>query len=334
MEQSQDAPVHATYVPVAEQTRGPIVESLHYGAMATTDKDGQLSFSLGDPNNLIYPRSALKPLQTVAMVRAGLHLPLNLLALATASHSGSEIHRNGASEILSLHGLTASALENTTDLPYGLPEREDWLRAGRGATQLAQNCSGKHAAMLATCMVNDWPLHGYSDPGHPLQQAIRRVVEELTEETIQKETVDGCGTPLFALRLSSMARAFSTIASSGPGTAENTVTTAIRSYPEYLAGEGRDVTALIRLVPGLITKDGAEGIQLVGLEDGRAIAIKISDGSDRARISVTIAALAHLGISSSALTELAHTPIFGGGKVVGSVRAIALQREALVTTHG
>lgn len=333
-EQSQGSSPRPAYVPVAEQIRGELVESLHYGSIAATAEDGHLIFSVGDPEALIYPRSALKPLQAVAMVRAGLDLPANLLALASASHSGAPMHREGTIRILALHGLDERALENTPDLPYGTVERHNWLRAGHGPTQVAQNCSGKHAAMVATCVINDWPVADYLDPSHPLQRLVRSVISELTEEQIEHETTDGCGTPLYALKLSSMARSFSKIATFGPGTAEHAVANAIRSHPEYLAGEARDVTTLIRQVPGLIAKDGAEGIQLVGLDDGRAVAIKIADGSDRARLPVTVASLARLGIATSALAQLAETPVYGGGKIVGSLRAIAIQQETLVSTHG
>lgn len=321
-------------MPVAEQIRGTLAESVHYGSVAATGEDGRLIFSAGDPEALVYPRSALKPLQAVAMVQAGLDLPARLLALAAASHSGARMHREGAIRILSLHGLDERALENIPDLPYGNAERENWLRAGHGPTQVAQNCSGKHAAMVATCAINGWSVAGYTDPGHPLQRHVRKVVGELTEEQIEHKSIDGCGTPLYALALSSMARAFSKIAIARRGTAEHAVADAIRHHPEYVAGEGRDITTLIRQVPGAIAKDGAEGIQLLGFDDGRAVAIKIADGSDRARLPVTVASLARLGIKSSSLEQLAETPVYGGGKIVGSLRAIIVHQEALVTAHG
>ena len=116
------------------------------------------------------------------------------------------------SRILDLYGLTPADLENSTDLPYGAREREDWLGDGGQATQLAQNCSGKHAAMAATCVINGWPVQGYLDPAHPLQQLVARTVVDLTGEEPQRTTTDGCGTPLFALTLRGMARAFGRLA--------------------------------------------------------------------------------------------------------------------------
>ena len=185
------------HTPLAVQTRDGVVESVHYGSAIATAADGRTLLAAGEPLAPFYPRSALKPLQAVAMVRAGLDLPDGLLALAAASHSGAAPHRDGARRILDLHGLTPGDLENSTDLPYGAREREDWLGGGGEATQLAQNCSGKHAAMAATCVINGWPVRGYLDPGHPLQQLVARTVAELTGEEPERTSTDGCGTPAF-----------------------------------------------------------------------------------------------------------------------------------------
>lgn len=309
------------HVPVAEQTRGGLVESIHYGSVIAVDAAGQPLLSGGDPLALFYPRSALKPLQAVALVHAGLELPADLLALAAASHSGGPEHIDGVRRILRLHGLDESALENSLDLPYGGPERERWLRDGGRQSRLAQNCSGKHAAMAATCMLNGWPVAGYLDPEHPLQRHVAGVVRGLTGEDLPHASTDGCGTPLFAVTLHGMARAFGRIASAGSGTAEAAVAAAMRDHPDRVAGDGRDVTALMRLVPGLLAKDGFEGLQLVGLADGRAVAVKIADGSDRTRMPVTVHALAAIGVRT-AFAGLATVPVLGGGRPVGRLQAI------------
>ncbi|MGO4807511.1 asparaginase [Arthrobacter sp. 2MCAF15] len=313
-------PQHA---PLAVQTRDGIIESVHYGSAIATAADGRILLAAGEPLAPFYPRSALKPLQAVAMVRAGLDLPDELLALTAASHSGAAAHRDGALRILNLHGLTPADLENSTDLPYGAREREDWLGDGGQPTQLAQNCSGKHAAMAATCVINGWPVRGYLDPEHPLQRLVAQTVVDLTGEDPQRTTTDGCGTPLFALTLRGMARAFGRLAAAGGsnGGAEAVVARAMRSNPAMVAGEGRDVTALMRLVPGLLAKDGFEGVQLVGLPDGRAIAVKVSDGGDRARMPVTVRLLAALDVDTSPLDRLAAIPVLGGGRPVGLLRA-------------
>lgn len=333
---AQNAPALASnalpqHVPLAAQMRDGLVESIHYGSLIAVSAESTGSrtlLSAGDPLAPFYPRSALKPLQAVAMVRAGLDLPADLLALTASSHSGAAVHRDGAARILQLHGLTAGVLENTTDLPYGVREREEWLRGGGVPTQLAQNCSGKHAAMAATCVINGWPVQGYLDPGHPLQQLVAETVRGLTGEEPSGTSTDGCGTPLFALTLRGMARAFGRLAAAEtlPGGApaespEATVAHAMRGHPEMVAGEGRDVTGLMRLVPGLLAKDGFEGVQLVGLRDGRAIALKISDGGDRARMPVTVRALEALDVDTAALGGIATGAVLGGGRPVGVLLA-------------
>ncbi|WP_427005190.1 asparaginase [Pseudarthrobacter sp. H2] len=329
---AQNAPAPALnalprHVPLAAQTRDGLVESLHYGSLIAVSAESAGSRTLlaaGDPLAPFYPRSALKPLQAVAMVRAGLDLPADLLALTAASHSGAAMHRDGAARILQLHGLAAGALENTTDLPYGVREREEWLRGGGVPTQLTQNCSGKHAAMAATCVINGWPVQGYLDPGHPLQKLVAETVRGLTGEEPSGTSTDGCGTLLFALTLLGMARAFGRLAAAEmhPGGApaecpEATVAHAMRRHPEMVAGEGRDVTELMRLVPGLLAKDGFEGVQLVGLPDGRAIALKISDGGDRARMPVAVRALEALDVDTAPLADIATVTVLGGGRPVG-----------------
>jgi L-asparaginase II len=319
--------------PLAVQTRDGLVESIHYGSLVATAPDGRILFSAGEPQAAFYPRSSLKPLQAVALVRAGLDLPADLLALTAASHSGAAEHRDGATRILELHGLTAAALENSTDLPYGVLEREEWLRAGGRATRITQNCSGKHAAMAATCVINGWPVQGYLDPSHPLQQLVAETVAELTGEEPSGISTDGCGTPLFALTLAGMARAFGRLAAaeqldgtfdggaSAPQSPEAAVAHAMRRHPDMVAGEGRDVTELMRRMPGLLAKDGFEGIQAVGLPDGRAVVIKISDGGDRARMPVTVRALEALDVDTAPLAGIATGAVLGGGKPVGLLQA-------------
>lgn len=314
--------------PLAVQTRDGLVESVHYGSLIATAPGGRTLLSVGEPQAAFYPRSSLKPLQSVAMVRAGLDLPADLLALTAASHSGAARHLDGASRILELHGLTPAALENSSDLPYGVREREEYLRDGGQPTQLAQNCSGKHAAMAATCVINGWPVHGYLDPSHPLQKLVAETVTELTGEEPAGISTDGCGTPLFALTLAGMARAFGRLASaeladgaSAPESPEAAVAHSMRRHPEMVAGVGRDVTELMRLLPGALAKDGFEGIQLVGLPDGRAVAIKISDGGDRARMPVTVRALEALDVDTSALAGIATGAVLGGGRQVGLLQA-------------
>ncbi|MDQ0030069.1 L-asparaginase II [Arthrobacter bambusae] len=309
------------HVPLAEQTRDGLVESIHYGSLIAVGQDGETLLEAGEPDAAFYPRSSLKPLQAVAMVRAGLKLPENLLALTAASHSGAAMHLDGAARILEMHGLDKSALENSSDLPYGTSEREAWLRAGGTPTQLAQNCSGKHASMAATCVINGWPVQGYLHPEHPLQVLVKDTITELTGEDAAAVSTDGCGTPLFAHSLHGMARAYGRLAAADSAEAEGQVAHAMRAFPEMVAGEGRDVTAIMRTVPGLLAKDGFEGLQLIGLRNGTGVAVKISDGGDRARMPVTVRVLEALGLDGGQLATLASPPVLGGGHRVGVLRA-------------
>ena len=218
-------------------------------------------------------------------------------------------------------GLTEDDLECPPDLPLGVPERRAQLAAGLGETRLAMNCSGKHAGMLLACLHNGWPVSGYLAPTHPLQQLLAATVTELAGEPIAATGVDGCGAPLFATSLIGLARAFSRLAT-GDGEPRR-LAEAMRSYPELLAGPGRSVTRLMRAVPGLIAKDGAEGVYAAALPDGGALALKIDDGASRAADLAVVMGLRHLGVSGAALDELATEPVLGGGRPVGLLKPAA-----------
>ncbi len=147
-------------------------------------------------------------------------------------------------------------------------------------------------------MLNGWPLETYLEHAHPLPTLIREVVAELTGEPTTLISTDGCGTEVFALSLTGMARAFQKLVTAPAGTAEHSVASAMRAHPEMVAGLGRDVTELMGAVPGLLAKDGFEGIQLIALADGAAVALKISDGGDRARMPAAVPALLALGVDA------------------------------------
>jgi L-asparaginase II len=313
-----DAPV------VAHVVRSGFVESVHHGSVVALDANGSTSLAIGDVTGPIFPRSSSKPVQALAMLRAGLDLDGELLALATGSHSGEAFHLEGVQRILAGAGLSEQDLQNTPGLPYGEPQHDAWIAAGAKATSLAQNCSGKHAAMLATCAVAGWDIGTYRDPQHPLQQLIAATLADLSGEPAAAIGIDGCGAPVHAVSLAGLARAFSHIAAAPDGTLEARLAAAIRAYPQWLGGTGRDVTALIRGVPELIAKDGAESVYAVGLTDGRAVALKIADGGQRARPVVMAAALRRLGIDAEVLNEMADAPVFGHGHRVGSIDAIGI----------
>jgi L-asparaginase II len=184
------------------------------------------------------------------------------------------------------------------------------------------NCSGKHAAMLATCIANDWPTETYLEPEHPLQVHIRRTIEDLSREPIAAIGVDGCGAPVFALTLGGLARAFRALVLAEPGTPERKVADAMRKFPSWTSGTTRDENRLMTEIPGLLLKAGAEGVDAFALPDGTAAALKIEDGNARARTPVTVAILALLGAQPP--VGLATTDVLGGGAPVGVIRATRL----------
>jgi L-asparaginase II len=201
---------------LARVVRSGFVESVHAGTAVAIDAGGAVVVAAGEPGTPILPRSTNKPLQAVALLRAGLDLDGALLALACSSHSGEAYHRDGTLRILAGAGVDVSALRNTPGLPYGQQERLVWERLGLAPTSLAGNCSGKHAAMLATCVVNGWPLDTYPEPDHPLQLLVARTVADLAGEPVAATGVDGCGAPVLALSPLGLARAFARIATARP----------------------------------------------------------------------------------------------------------------------
>ncbi|MFE6612995.1 asparaginase [Amycolatopsis sp. NPDC057786] len=287
--------------PLVHLLRDGMVEGVHHGSAVVLAPDGRVLFAAGDVEAAFYPRSAAKPLQATAMARLGIDLSPAGFAVAAASHSGEEIHLAEVRGTLDGAGLTTEDLRTPEDLPFDPVERDTWVASGRTASRVAHNCSGKHAAMLATCRLHGWSTKDYLDPGHPLQRAIAECVEDLTGQRVPKVAVDGCGAPLFAVSLRGLARAVGKIAASAPGTPEGLVAEGIRKHPELVAGTRRDVTTLMRAVPGLIAKDGFEAVQVAALPDGTAIAIKIADGGDRARRPVLAATLALCGVDPNVL---------------------------------
>lgn len=253
------------------------------------------------------------------MVESGLDLPDRLLALAAASHSGEPMHLAGTLEVLGLGGLDEGSLQTPPDYPLDDQERDAWVRSGRSPEPLAMNCSGKHAAMLLTCVRRDWPTQSYRDPAHPLQIAVRATLERLSGERVEHVGVDGCGAPVMSLTLTGLARSVARTVLAEPGSAERRVADAMRAHPEMVGGSRRDATDLMRAVPGLLAKDGAEGVFVVALADGTGVALKVEDGADRARQVAMAAILVSLGVAEDALARLRTLPVLGGGAVVGQV---------------
>ena len=307
---------------VAEVVRSGFVEGHHHGSVVALDADGSVLLAVGSVDVPVFPRSSNKLMQAVGMVEAGFPLEDELLALAGASHSGEPFHLDGVRRVLASAGLTVAALQTPPDLPLGEVARRDWLRAGGGPEPVAMNCSGKHAAMLATAVAAGWPTSTYREPDHPLQQALLRTAERLAGEPVAAIGVDGCGAPVFAFTLTGLARAFAACVRAEPGTPSRRVADAMRAYPQWVGGTRRDVTALMAGVPGLLAKDGAEGVYAAALPDGRAVALKIDDGAERARTVLMAAVLRRLGVTAPVLEAQSEHGLLGGGLPVGAVRAV------------
>ena len=302
------------FAPIAVATRSGFDESLHHGAGAAVRADGTTVAAVGDPTLVVYPRSCLKPMQADAMIALGLELPDELLAVACASHDGAPMHLAAVAEILSTFGLGEADLQNTPSQPLSAPCSVE------PPSSLRQNCSGKHAAMLATCVVRGWPTASYLDPEHPLQVAITAHLADLGC-TVGHVGVDGCGAPTHALALDDLARAFGLLASR-----DNGVARAMRANPEMVGGAERDVSLWMGAAPGLIAKEGAAGVMAAGLGDGRGVAFKIADGSDPARRAVTPEALRNLGVdvdgAGADTRDRVVVPMLGHGEPVGRIEAL------------
>ncbi|MFD9542673.1 asparaginase [Streptomyces sp. NPDC060022] len=316
------SPAASPALPVlAEVVRSGFTEGHHRGSLVVLAADGRVEYALGDPAAPVFPRSSNKPMQAAAILRAGLDLSGERLALAAASHSGEDFHLDLVRTMLAEHGLKPDDLQTPPDLPLDPVEAEAYLAAGRVREPLTMNCSGKHAAMLAVCVQNGWDTSTYLDPAHPLQQLVGQVVAEAAGEPVAAVGTDGCGAPLMAIGLVGLARAFRTFVLAEPGTAERRVADAMRAHPEFVAGTRRPDTWLMREVPGTLSKMGAEAVQAVALADGRALAFKIDDGSTRALGPVLARALELLGVDAPVVSRIGRAPLLGGAAEVGRIRA-------------
>ncbi|MFE9460353.1 asparaginase [Streptomyces californicus] len=314
------SPVPAPPV-LAEIVRSGFTEGHHRGSLVLLAADGTVEHTIGDPAAPVFPRSSNKPMQAAAILRAGLDLSGERLALAAASHSGEPFHLDLVRTMLAEHGLSTDDLLTPPDLPLDPVEAEAYLAAGNVRERITMNCSGKHAAMLAVCVRNGWDTAGYLDPGHPLQRLVGEVVAEAAGEPVAALGTDGCGAPLMAIGLTGLARAFRSFVLAAPGSAERRVADAMRAHPEYVAGTRRPDTWLMREVPGTLSKMGAEAVQAVALADGRALAFKIDDGSTRALGPVLARALELLGVGAPVVARIGRSPLFGGAAEVGEIRA-------------
>ncbi len=307
------------------------MESRHAGSAIVLDgASGDIVFQTGDPFAPVIPRSAMKPFQAVAMLTSGVPLEGEFVALSTASHTGSANHVRLVRELLSAHGLTESQLACPADWPTDRTMVADLTRTSGTAERQFMNCSGKHAAMLVTCLVNGWPLEGYLEATHPLQTEILSVVEDFTGEPVAAAAIDGCGAPVYAMSLAALARGIRRVgtASSDSDNARDraaaTLREAVIAHPFVTGGAGEHDTAIVSEL-GIFAKRGAEGVMVASAHNGTTVALKILDGNLRAAGLVAVKLLHNAGALSSADVERANAlfglTVLGGGLPVGELRA-------------
>ncbi|WP_412161841.1 asparaginase [Curtobacterium flaccumfaciens] len=305
-------------VELAVLERSGFDESRHVGAGVVVDASGTVIDSVGDVTASIYPRSTMKPFQALAVRRAGALFSDEELVLTTASHAGTAAH-----QALALHMLESfDHVEADLGCPPDMPFDRGTARTMDGPRRLAMNCSGKHAGMLAACRVNGWDEATYLDIEHPLQQRVRSVVEEYTHETVDLVGTDGCGAPVFPLTLTGLARGFAGVVARADDDSA-ALTDAVLAHPWAIDGVGRANTVTIERLQ-VLAKLGAEGVMVMGLPGGAAVAVKVLDGSQRAGTLAALALLERNGLVASdgvaEVLEATGERVLGGGVPVGAVR--------------
>lgn len=303
---------------LVEVVRSGLVEDRHRGVAVRVGPEGEILWSIGDPDATVFPRSANKPFQAVGMMRAGLALDGAELALAAASHSGEPFQIEAVRALLGRAGLDESALQTPATLPADPEESRAALRVGLEPAPILMECSGKHAAMLLTSVVNGWPTETYLEPDHPLQQSIAETFASFTGATPDAVGTDGCGAPLLATSLHRLATATALLMGAPDGSDPRKLLDAMLAHPEHVSGTRRDEVRLMRAVPGLFAKTGAESVLVVGLPDGSACALKIEACGTKARFVAMHRILELAGLEAEILHE--RPPVLGGSKHVGEIR--------------
>lgn len=345
---------------LVEITRGPTVEARHRGAIVAVEPDGRVITELGAGALVTSSRSAIKPIQALPLITSGaadrFKLAPRELAVACASHSGEPLHTNAVSYMLARVGASESDLRCGAHRPYSEETAQRLEREGRPFTQLHNNCSGKHAGMLATAIHREADVADYTSSDHPVQAQIVAALKRFAGlDHSPPVAVDGCGAPTFGLRLDSLGLAFARLVSpwsarslrDGLGPMEEEleaakrVVAAILSHPEMIGGtKGRLDTDLIRATHRkLIGKIGAEALYCVGVlpcerfPRGLGVAVKIEDGTKRGLEPVVVETLAQLGLlDESEQRALApyHKPLITNhmGVTVGEVHSAFELRTA------
>lgn len=320
--------------------RGEFVESTHDIHIAVVNNQGELLYSYGDPHRLTFPRSSMKPFQTIPLIETGAAEAFNYspaeISLSCASHSGEIFHRETVFNIMGRIGLAEEALQCGTHIPRDMESYKQLIREGKELTPVFSNCSGKHSGMLATTVHMKEDTATYREVEHPHQQRILQAIEEVCnfpKEEIQL-SVDGCGVPVHRLPLYNTALGFARLAQPGETVPEERANTlqkirnAMMEHPEMVGGTDRFDTDLMAAFTGnIVAKAGAEAVQCLGIVDkGIGIAIKIEDGTPRATSVATMEVLRQLGIGDETIFEkleqYVHAPVFNARQdKIGVVKA-------------
>lgn len=307
--------------------RSGVRESVHQVDVAVVDGGGTLVGSCGDPERTLFARSSMKPLQAaVSLSLARVEPDDREVAVMCASHNAEPVHLEAVRSLLARAGLQESDLQT----PPMRPLDEETLEADPSRRRINSDCSGKHAGMLAACVGQAWALATYRSPDHPLQRAIEEAVTLAASSDPLDVGVDGCGVPVHALPLRSMATIYARLGDPARlgALAEHVhrATEAMLAEPYMVAGRNRMDTALMGSAPRVVAKGGAEGLACAALlERGLGVAVRVRDGSHRAAPPVLMAVLEDLGVlradQREALQAFARPPVFGGGRPVGELRA-------------
>lgn len=324
---ARQSPELVNIPPVAVHvTRGGAIESRHRASYAVVDVDGRRLEGAGDTDMAVYPRSAIKPLQAVPVVETGtadrFAFTAAELALACASHGGEKAHVETAAALLSRAGLTPADLECGAHLPTHVPSQHALVRAGEAPSPLHNNCSGKHAAMLATAVHQGEPTRGYLKADHPVQRRVLRVLEEMCDLDLAgaPRGIDGCGLPQIAIPISALARAIARFGAPDDlpparAAACRRIGAAMIAHPFMVAGTGRFCTRAMEIAAGkAIVKTGAEGMYMAAIPArGLGIALKIEDGAARAaEVAMAALLMRHAGLDDTQqakLADLLHPPV-------------------------
>jgi L-asparaginase II len=315
--------------------RGGLIESAHRVVIAVVDGQGRLRAQAGNIEHVTFARSAIKPMQAIPLIEDGVASRFGMtrreLALCCASHNAEPRHVEGVIALLKRFGITPDALACGPHMPLGEQAARSLRASGRQPDRVHNNCSGKHAGMLGLALTNGWPLEGYHESGHPVQQRMLREMSRWTgvEESAIPIAVDGCGVTTFALSVSAMAKGFAMLARAArqKESAAAILLEAMARHPDYVAGENRLCSALMGAVAGrIIAKVGAEGVYCAAVPGADlGIALKVMDGATRAAEPALLAVLHRLGLVTAAelasLTRWVEPAVMNTrGERVGSIR--------------